>query len=160
MLELLQRLRALVQDALTDLRMEECEGAALGRPKVFLGAVPREHDEASAFPCVVIRWVGGEDDEEARSEEVEILCGVYSGGGLELAEEWAAVMLERLRGKLYRAPVQGRFELELPVLSDKPAPERQQENFHVARIVSRWKGFRPSQPRGQLSEGGGENGKD
>jgi hypothetical protein len=147
-LELLTELEVFLQQALATVPLPSPEKGAgeLAPARVFLGAIPRTTEEHKAFPCAVLRWQKGEDTEEDSSETVDILLGVYSPAGLDIAETWIAVLVGRLRRLLLEHRRLGKWEMVLPLTSGKPDPEKQQERFHIATISTQWRRTLPSDP--------------
>lgn len=145
-MNLLTELKQRVEEILHSLPMEHPGDRTLMRPRVFLGAIPRRVDADAAFPCVVLRWMKGRDEEDGRTETVDLYLGVFAESGMDEAEQWTALLMGRLRRELVQQRRLGAWELELPVLSAKPDPEKQQEKYHLATISTQWRGFAPHEP--------------
>lgn len=139
--DLLDQIEVFVSAAVADLAMEQPHSTELGSVQVFKGAVPKDEGSDEAFPCVVVRWSSGEDDEEGYcTERVDLLCGVYSRHGFADAEDWIAVVTGRLRCKLSALKHLGSWELVRPVKFAKPEPEEQHKHMHIGVIRTKWQG--------------------
>ena len=150
--QLLMDLKVFVEGALADFPLPDpvTDQPEMGRAQCFLGNVP-EDDHATLperFPFVVIRWMEGEDEEEGVSvEEAALIFGVYSPAGADEAELVTAALLDHLRQALMRLRILGEvFDLELPLKSAKPDPEKRQHNYHIATIITRWRHRTPRRP--------------
>jgi len=147
-LDLLTELEVFLRQALATIPLPspDREVGELAPAQVFLGAIPRKIEDHRAFPCAVLRWEKGEDDEESSHETVDVLLGVFSPAGLDLAESWIAVLVSRLRLLFLEKRCLGPWELVMPLTSAKPDPERQQERYHLATISTQWRRTLPSEP--------------
>lgn len=139
--DLLDRVEQFVSEAVADLAMEQKGSDTLGAVKVFKSAVPKDTDAEKTFPCVVVRWISGEDEEEGYcTEHVDLLCGVYSREGFAHAEDWIAVVTGRLRRKLSTLSHLGSWELVRPVKFAMPEPEEQHKHMHMGVVRTTWQG--------------------
>lgn len=115
---------------------------ALGKAMCFFGNVPDTNaaDLSSRFPFVVIRWLEGESDEEGKNlETVALILGVFAPEGPGEAELVTAMLADHLRRKLMENRLLANmFELQLPLSSSKPDPEKRQHQYHYAIITTRW----------------------
>jgi hypothetical protein len=63
-----------------------------------------------------------------------------------VAEQWTLVAATRLRRLLTQTrTLDGRYELQWPLRAMKPAPEKQQNRFHLATITTTWSAPAPAQ---------------
>lgn len=126
----------------------------LGCAKCFFGNVPDtgEDELPERFPFVLIRWQEGESREDGENgETVALILGVYAANGPEEAELVTAMLADHLRLCLMRSrTLAAVFELQLPLTTAKPDPEKKQHNYHIATIITRWN---HRTPRRNLSEG-------
>ncbi|WP_285906838.1 hypothetical protein [Pseudodesulfovibrio pelocollis] len=152
----------LIQDAIIAFLRANLAGLTLerpgrtpGPPGIFRGALPPAERDEQAFPFVIVRWLEGEDSETGDSlETFALVIGVYGveDGGNDgehaaaVAEQWTLVAATRLRRLLTETRVlDGRYELQWPLRSMKPAPEKQQNRFHLATITTTWSAPAPAQ---------------
>lgn len=139
--DLLDHVENFVAEVVAELAMEQPRSKSLDKVQVFKGAVPNDDDAQQVFPCVVVRWLSGEDDEDGHcTERIDLLCGVYAKHGFAHAEDWIAVLTGRLRRKLSTLQYLGKWEFERPVRFAKPEPEEQQKHMHIGVIRTNWRG--------------------
>ncbi|MDR2891599.1 MAG: hypothetical protein LBV80_00710 [Deltaproteobacteria bacterium] len=115
--------------------------------RCFLGNVPDDNEKnlPERFPFVVIRWVeGSSQDQGDNLEQVALLLGVYSPSGPGEAELLTAMLMDHLRGDFMRNRLLADiFDLQLPLESAKPDPEKKQHNYHIATMITRWRHTSP-----------------
>ena len=144
--QLLLALRDFLETSLADFPLPAQASAppapALGPIRCFLGNVPDDGPESlpARFPFVVIRWVQGQSDEHGEQlETVALILGVYSPAGPGEAELLCAALADHLRQAFLRARILARvFDLQLPLEAARPDPEKQQHQYHIATLVTRW----------------------
>lgn len=150
--KLLLDLKAFVEITLADFSLPDpvTGQPEIGRVQCFLGNVPDDDQTAlpERFPFVVIRWVEGENEEDGENlEEAALIFGVYSPTGPGEAELTTAALLDHMRQALMRLRILGEvFDLELPLKSAKPDPEKRQHNYHIATLITRWRHRTPRRP--------------
>lgn len=137
--DLIDRIEQFVTEAVADLALEKKDSKHLGAVQVFKGAVPKDDEAQDAFPCIVVRWISGEDDDDGYcTERVDLLCGVFTKHGFSDAEDWIAVVTGRLRRKLASLQHLGSWELVRPVKFAKPEPEEQHKHMHLGVVRTTW----------------------
>lgn len=162
--KLLLDIKAFLEAALADMPLPDSSTGkdALGKAQCFFGNVPDSNEEVlpNRFPFVVIRWTEGEDQENADSnsgvDTVALILGVYAPDGPGEAELVTAILMDHLRSALMRNRIlASMFDLQLPLSSAKPDPEKRQHNYHIATILTRWnfsEPRRPLPPEGEIHE--------
>ena len=73
---------------------------ALQPLKVYENFIPSDEKDAAAYPCLVVRWVESEEDDDFAVEAFDILVCTYSDSGPQVSEEWGNVIAGRVRSVL------------------------------------------------------------
>jgi len=117
-------------------------------PQIFMDALQpasSQRDE-DVYPFIIVRWMEGEDsgNDEDSIETFSLIIGVYGGDEENLhaaaaSGQWAMTVVTRLR-RLFgeNKYLDDRYELQYPLRSKKPAPEKQQNRYLLAVVTTRW----------------------
>ena len=137
-----------LEDHLSDLVMDHPD-KSVGPPAVFGGALPSAEQDIEKFPFILVRWKSSEDEEVGDSlETFDVIVGVYGdeNNGGAVAEEWAMVAVTRLRRILKENTVLAdRYQLQFPLRSGNPVPEKNQKHYLLATLTTMWSAPAPVQ---------------
>ena len=134
--ELLLSVREMLIGAMQDYPFPASDGGH-GDLQVFLHGLPE--DQRGTYPFICIRWASGGIDEGMEGAE-----GRQEQAGLLLAEllDWLRAVLRRNR------VVAKKFELQYPLKSSMPEPDRQWIEHHYATVYPEYQYVIPSIPLG------------
>ncbi len=138
-----------LEDNLADLKLEKAGKSELVPFQVYTNAIPTEQTDDEIYPCLVIRWVTSEDDEEGATETLDILICVYSDEGRGVCESWSNIVSSRIRRLLRDNEVLEQKYLRTgSVVARNPLldPDARHHTHHVSTIRSRWFYPFPSKP--------------
>nr|WP_287412731.1 hypothetical protein [Pseudodesulfovibrio sp.] len=141
-----------LEEHLADLLMDGKDKAP-GPPQVFRDALPPAEKDDELYPFIIVRWMESEDPESYGDsfETFSLIIGVYGDDQKDehaaaVSGQWAMVVVTRLRRLLKEHPVlSGRYELQYPLRSKKPAPEKQQNRYLLATVTTKWSAPAPEQ---------------
>jgi hypothetical protein len=122
-------------------------------PRIFAEALPPAKRDEDVYPFILVRWIEGEDPEDFGDsvETFSLIIGAYGEVDDErhaagVAGQWLLVVVTRLRRLLSEHRIlANRYELQFPLQSKKPAPDKQQNRYVLATITTRWSAPAPSQ---------------
>ncbi|HAS88814.1 MAG TPA: hypothetical protein DCS48_05850 [Desulfovibrio sp.] len=110
--------------------------------QVFEDAIPDKKSDEAAYPCLVIRWVEGTEDDDSATETFEVLVCAFSDEGREIAESWAGVIAGRVRSILRQTRLIGgnRFQRvgDIKSINAKFDPGEKHFSHHYVTIRSQW----------------------
>lgn len=114
--------------AIKDFLEEQFEGVRFRSPKaskeeqlpvaIHIGALPpkRSGENEQDFPFIVIRPSDGEDDEEGSTVTVKIICGIYTGEGVDGGFNDVLNMVGRCRRAFLQSQLlEKKYVLKLPI---------------------------------------------
>lgn len=149
----------LIQDALVSFLEEHLAllmdrpGKQPGPPSIFRDALPSSTKDDEAYPFIIVRWMESEDPGDGDCfETFSLIIGVFGddeeGGehAASVAGQWAMVVVTRLR-RLFMGNriLASKYELQFPLYSKKPVPEKQQNRYLLATITTKWSAPAPVQ---------------
>ncbi|MFR8053769.1 MAG: hypothetical protein ACLU6O_03270 [Bilophila wadsworthia] len=148
--ELLLSVREMLIKAMNDYPFPASNGKS-GDLQVFLHGLPE--DQRGTYPFVCVRWASGSLDEDADGAEgretLALVVGMFAPEGQEQAGLILAELLDWLRAVLRRNRVVAqRFELQYPLKSSMPEPDRQWTEHHYATVYPEYQYVIPSTPLG------------
>ena len=148
--ELLLSVREMLIGAMQDYPFPACDGGH-GDLQVFLHGLPE--DQRGTYPFICIRWASGGIDEGMEGAEgretLALVIGMFAPEGQEQAGLLLAELLDWLRAVLRRNRVVAKkFELQYPLKSSMPEPDRQWIEHHYATVYPEYQYVIPSIPLG------------
>jgi len=124
--DLVDRLKAFLEQVLTETRLEPSDGAAARPPHQVVGWLPPKRSEGEPLPpYLIIRPTQGRDEEDGARVEVQLCLETFS----EDAEGWRDLtnVVQRVRSALTATRTLGPFHLELPLqwqlFDEQPLPQ-------------------------------------
>ena len=148
--ELLLSVREMLIGAMQDYPFPASDGGH-GDLQVFLHGLPE--DQRGTYPFIWLRWASGGIDEGMEGAEgretLALVIGMFAPEGQEQAGLLLAELLDWLRAVLRRNRVVAKkFELQYPLKSSMPEPDRQWIEHHYATVYPEYQYVFPSIPLG------------
>ncbi|MBI9112251.1 hypothetical protein [Maridesulfovibrio ferrireducens] len=142
-------LKRLLEVNLADLKLEKAGKAELVPFKIYQNAIPAKDTDDEIYPCLVIRWVSSEDDEDGAIETLDILICVYSGEGRTVCESWSNIVSGRIRRLLRDNEfLEDKYKRTGSVIARNPLldPDARHHTHHVSTVRCSWFYPFPSKP--------------
>ncbi|XPV75518.1 MAG: hypothetical protein ACNI27_12860 [Desulfovibrio sp.] len=147
-------LATFLQENLSTLQMDG-QGKASGPPRIFIDALPPSLSDEEVYPFVIVRWLAGEDsgENDESLETFDLIIGVFGEAANNTGEyaaavsaQWAMVAVTRLRRLLCENKILAKkYELQYPLHSKIPMPERLQSSYLQAVVTTQWSAPAPVQ---------------
>lgn len=125
-----------------------------GPPQIFRDALPPSQKDEEVYPFIIVRWLEGEDsgDLDDSFETFALIVGVFGDDeedgehAAAVSGQWAMAVVTRLRRLLGENRILANtFELQFPLRSKKPVPEKQQNRYLLATVTTKWSAPAPVQ---------------
>lgn len=148
--QLLRELKDAITEHLAEMPLrdpaveDETTDGAFRSPRVFLGGLPpkrKQGQDNHDFPFVVIRSVGGEDQQDRASIDIQIVCGIYTAEGEEGGVNDLQNLIDKVRALiLSRRVFGGAFEAELPLSWTTGTDEErnQPHPYYIGQLTPRF----------------------
>lgn len=134
-------LERLLKENLVDLKL-----AKAGKPvrfpfKIYKNALPAKESDDELYPCLVLRWVSSEDDEDGATETLDILICVYAKEGRAVCESWSNIVSSRIRRLLRDNEfLEMKYKRTGSVIARNPLldPDGRHHTHHLSTIRCSW----------------------